>query len=73
MTWVWTLWLLAFVGSFAVLEGWAIVHQDLTLSAWVWALSKAWPPFPAVFGLVIGGLIVHFFWTGQGPRQELHW
>ena len=66
MSWVWTLWLLALIASFAVFEGCAIRTHRTTLSAFVWALSKGWPPLPFVCGLVAGGLAVHFWWTGQG-------
>ena len=66
MNWVWTLWLLAWIASFAVFEGFAIRTHRTTLSAFVWALSKGWPPLPFVCGLVAGGLAVHFWWTGQG-------
>ena len=66
MSWAWTGWLLFLIASFAVFEGYAIRTHRTTLSAFVWALSKGWPPLPFVCGLVAGGLAVHFWWTGQG-------
>jgi hypothetical protein len=63
---IWPMWLIAIVVTFGFFEGWALVHGQKTLSRWVWLTTKAWPPFPAIFGLVAGGLIVHFFWTNQG-------
>ena len=62
--WVWTAWLLALVISFSALEGTAIHRKKSTLSYFVWELSKAWPPFPWVAGIVVGFLGCHF-WGGR--------
>lgn len=59
----WTLWLLAIIGSFALLEGYALWRGQLTLSRYTWAISKAWPPLIFVLGLICGGLAVHFWWS----------
>lgn len=68
----WTFWLVAIViiiaASFGVAEAYAIRNNKPTLSAYIWWLSKAWPPFPFVAGLftglLIGGLAMHFWWGG---------
>jgi hypothetical protein len=66
MPWVWVGWLLGLIGSFAVLEGWALKTGRMTLSRFTWNLSKAWPPLPWAAGLLAGFLAAHFFWPGQG-------
>ncbi len=65
MKWVWIAWLLlAVVGGFALLEGFALTHDAVTLSEFVWDISAAWPPFPFAIGLVVGFLTCHFWWGG---------
>jgi len=59
---VWALWLAAFVGAFAILEGYAIKSGRATLSLSTWRLFQKWPLIAVVFGMVFGGLAVHFFW-----------
>jgi hypothetical protein len=66
MAWVWTAFLAAIAFVFAVFEGFALATGRLTLSRWVWNMSKAWPPFPWLVGLLVGFLSCHFFWVGQG-------
>ncbi len=61
-TWVWPLWILALITSFAVFEYVALTTGRTTLSRWVWNASKAWPPLVFVAGLIAGGLAVHFWW-----------
>lgn len=65
MTTVWIIWFAFFVISFGFFEGWALAHNKKTLSRVVWDFTKAWPPLPFIFGLVAGGLAVHFFWIAQ--------
>lgn len=62
MSLVWVAWFLFVLISFALLEAFAIKTRRATLSASVWRLSKAWPPFPFVMGVVVGGLAIHFWW-----------
>lgn len=64
MAYAWVFWFLAVLASFAVLEGWALVHNQMTLSQAIWRLNAEWPLFQGVFCLILGGLVVHFFWTG---------
>jgi hypothetical protein len=71
--WIWPVWLTAVAGSFAVLEGRAIHAGEDTLSRATWKTTKAWPPLAVVYGMLFGGLAVHFFWTNEGldiPRSE---
>jgi hypothetical protein len=62
MTWLWSLWLLAMIASFAAFEGFALATDRTTLSRFVVNATRAWPPIPFVFGLIVGGLATHFFW-----------
>jgi hypothetical protein len=63
---VWLAWILAVIVSFAIFEAYALKTGKKTLSECVWLLFKAWPPIAVVFGMVFGGLAVHFFWVGPG-------
>ncbi len=66
MTVFWAVWLFFIVASFAAAEGYALIKGKTTLSRWVWNLSKAWPPFGWLAGLITGVLACHFWWTCQG-------
>lgn len=61
---VWTAWLIFIVASFACFEGYALRTDRTTLSRYVWTLSKAWPPFPWIAGVLTGFLAAHFWWGG---------
>jgi len=61
---IWAIWLFVLVASFAVLEGWALKSNRMTLSRFVWTVTKAWPPLPFIAGFVAGFLACHFFWGG---------
>lgn len=67
--WVWLAYLAAVAGTFGVLEARALNRKHDTLSAFVWRLSRAWPPFGVALGLGVGGLITHFFWPDQGLKE----
>lgn len=58
----WTVYLLAVIAAFAVMEGYALRTNRTTLSRYVWKASQAWPLLPFVVGVVVGGLAVHFWW-----------
>jgi hypothetical protein len=61
----WTIWLFVLLPvSFGVAEAYALHTSRPTLSEYVWRLSKAWPLFPFVAGVLTGGLAVHFWWGG---------
>ena len=64
MNWFWPAWLFIIAGSFAVAEGFALATGRTTLSRWVWTVSKAWPPFPWIAGVLTGFLAAHFWWGG---------
>jgi hypothetical protein len=66
MSWVWAGWLLAIASSFAILEGFALSRDKATFSRFVWNLSRDYPPFPWIVGVLTGYLACHFFWTCQG-------
>lgn len=61
---VWTVWLAVIVISFAAFEAYALSTNRTTLSRFVWTLSKAFPPFPWLAGLLTGFLAAHFWWGG---------
>jgi hypothetical protein len=70
---VWAGWLAAVAGSFVLLEGLAIAHNEDTLSRATWKAAQAWPPLGVIYGVLFGGLAVHFFWTNEGlgnPKAE---
>lgn len=62
MTYIWTAWLAGLAGSFAALEYYAIKHDLATLSQFIADLNKHWPLTSTLFGVLMGGLAVHFFW-----------
>jgi len=66
MDWVWVAWIAVIGLSFAAFEGYALATNKTTLSRFVWDLSKSWPPFPWVVGVLVGFLAAHFFWPGEG-------
>ena len=59
----WTVLLFGWVIIFAIMEGYALTHDDsITLSRYVWEISKAWPPAIFLFGMTVGILISHWWW-----------
>jgi hypothetical protein len=66
----WTVWLIAIVLSFAVLETWAITEHGTTLSRFIYEISSAWPLFGVFLGAVFGGLAVHFYWHWSPPGSN---
>jgi hypothetical protein len=65
MMWFWTFWLFFGVaGSFALAESYALKTGRTTLSRWVWTVSKAFPAFPWIAGVLTGFLADHFWWSG---------
>ena len=65
--WIWASWLLAFVTSFALLEGYALYDGDATLSRFVWTATAYFPPLPFIAGFLAGFLACHFWWGGIVP------
>jgi hypothetical protein len=65
MTIFWSVWLFVLIPvSFAAAEGYALWTNKPTLSRYIWTLSKAFPPFPWMVGVVVGFLACHFWWGG---------
>ena len=64
MNWMWIVWLLVVAISFALIEGWAIKHpqRQWTLSRTIATWGARWPLSIALWGMLFGGLLVHFFW-----------
>ncbi len=71
---VWVGWLAGAIGSFAALERYAIKHKEDTLSRCTWKAAQAWSPLAVIYGMIFGGLAIHFFWTpstSSGPHPLL--
>lgn len=64
MDWPWIVGAIIFVAWFAVFEFYAFKHPNRinTLSTAVATLGARWPLSIFLFGLLIGGLAVHFWW-----------
>lgn len=73
MNWPWLIWLAAVVASFAVLERYALRHGDRmhTLSRVVWLMGQRFPLTLVLWGVIIGGLSVHFYWRWCDQPQAL--
>lgn len=54
-------WFIAIV-FLLIYEFWALSHKRETLSRMMWSAQVAFPFLEAIVGLVVGGLLVHFFW-----------
>ena len=67
--WVWGLWLLFVVVSFAFIERYAFDHpnRQWTLSRTVSTIGSKWPLSLVLWGMFVGGLSVHFFWAYANP------
>jgi hypothetical protein len=63
MIW-WAVWLALIAATFAAREAYALKTNKPTLSRFVWTISKAWPPFPWLVGVLTGFLAAHFWWGG---------
>ena len=65
MTWhlIWAAWILFCIASFGILEGMALTRQGgVSLSQSMYDATQVWPLLPVLFGIVMGGLTVHFWW-----------
>jgi hypothetical protein len=65
--WYWAAWLFAIIVTFAVPEGYALHNGGTTFSAFMWGTTTAWPLWEFLWGLLIGGLAVHFWWHWNPP------
>lgn len=64
MSWIWVGWLVFLAASFAAFEGYALKTGHMTLSRFTWTVSKAFPLFPWLVGVLVGVLACHFWWGG---------
>jgi len=64
VSWVWVGWLVFLAASFAAFEGYALTHGKTTLSRFTWNISKAFPLFPWLVGVLVGVLACHMWWGG---------
>lgn len=71
MNTAWIIWLLVIVVSFTVLEAYAFKHpeRENTLSRFVWTVGQKWPLSLVLWGMLIGGLSVHFYWNWNPACQ----
>ena len=65
MNTMWIIWIAAILISFAVLERYAFDHPNRanTLSRFIWEIGQRWPLSLVIYGMVFGGLAVHFYWN----------
>ena len=68
--WIWAAFLIGWIVMFAVIEGVALAWGDTTLSRFVWEVSQQWPLVPVLYGMVLGGLAVHFWWHWSPPGSK---
>ena len=72
MIWVWLGWFSLTVILFAIFETYALKTGRMTLSRFTFTIGLRWPLFLVLWGMIVGGLAVHFFWhwcppgSGQG-------
>jgi hypothetical protein len=70
--WVWPLWFLLILISFAVLETFGLTYSadGPTLSRFIWTIGQKWPLSIFLWGFVSGGLAVHFFWNWDPSKGD---
>ncbi len=68
---MWTGWLLFLIVSFAVFEALAW-NNGITLSRYVWEISRDWPLIIFIAGSLSGGLAVHFWWHWSPENPNDH-
>lgn len=59
---MWVVWLLCVIASFGALEWYAVHTGQPTLSRFIAAVNSRFPLTSTIYGAVVGGLAVHFFW-----------
>jgi 4-hydroxybenzoate polyprenyltransferase len=64
----WIVGAIAFLIFFTIFESYALRHPDRenTLSHFVASIGAEWPLSIALYGLVTGVLLAHFFWPWCG-------
>lgn len=71
--WLWFYWPLALVGIvilFAIPEALALSKGGPTFSFFMWTVGQKWPPWIFLWGMLVGGLVVHFLWHWVPPASE---
>jgi len=68
--WVWLAFLFAFAAIFFYFEMSALNNDGLTLSRFIYNANQAFPLVGVLFGMLSGGLAVHFFWHWDPAAQE---
>ena len=65
MNWMWTVWLVSIALSFSALEAYAFKYpqRQNTLSRFIWTVGQKWPLSLVLYGMLFGGLAVHFYWN----------
>ena len=61
--WIWLAFGLACLAGFGFFEASALNNDGLTLSRLIYDANQAWPLVSVIFGMIVGGLAVHFFWN----------
>ena len=61
----WSIFIAGIFLVWAAAEAVAVHTGRQTLSAYVWSITVAFPLLPFLFGALIGGLGVHFWWFGE--------
>lgn len=71
MDWLWIYWpsALAFIAFvlFAIPEYFAIKKNGPTFSLFMYTLARRWPLWTFFWGVLVGGLAVHFNWHWCPP------
>jgi hypothetical protein len=67
MYWLWSAWLVLLIASFTEFVSYAVATHQPTLSHVAAEAGAKWPPLLVIYGMLWGGLTVHFWWhwTGQ--------
>ncbi len=64
----WTVWLIAVVVSFVVLEGYAYLTGSQMLTHWVRLATVKWPWTPYLIGVGVVVLTAHFWWEEYAKK-----
>ena len=69
--WLWIYWPAALLFTalvlFAVPEYIALSHGGPTFSLFMWTMAERFPLWTFLWGMLVGGLAVHFLWHWNPP------
>jgi uncharacterized integral membrane protein len=72
--WLWIYWpaALLFIALvlFAIPEYVAINQGGPTFSLFMWTYAQKWPLWTFLWGMLVGGLAVHFLWHWSGNPDD---